>query len=49
MRTAKALFRVMRDGIVKADVGQSYPLAGAAQAHRDLEGRRTKGSTLLLP
>jgi NADPH2:quinone reductase len=30
-------------------VGQRYPLAEAAQAHRDLEARKTVGSTVLVP
>ena len=34
---------------VKVSIGQTYPLLEAAQAHRDLEARRTTGSTLLLP
>ena len=46
---AKALFHVIRTGVVKASVGQTYPLRDAAQAHRDLEARKTTGSTLLLP
>jgi NADPH:quinone reductase len=46
---AKAVFHVVRTGIVKADIGQTYALADAAQAHRDLENRRTAGSTILLP
>lgn len=36
------------DGSVLARVGQSYRLADAAQAHRDLEGRRTTGATVVL-
>ncbi len=39
----------LADGSVLVRVGQSYPLADAAQAHRDLEGRRTIGATVLLP
>jgi NADPH:quinone reductase len=46
---AKALFHVVRTGIVKAEIGQTYALADAAQAHRDLENRSTTGSTVLLP
>ncbi|WP_344785979.1 quinone oxidoreductase [Gordonia caeni] len=42
-------FRALADGTVDVRVGQSYPLAEAAQAHRDLEGRRTTGSTVLVP
>jgi len=34
---------------VRVVVGQTYPLAQAAEAHRDLEGRLTTGSTVLVP
>jgi NADPH2:quinone reductase len=34
---------------VRVRIGQRYPLADAAQAHRDLEGRRTTGATVLIP
>ncbi len=43
------LFEVVGSGAVKIEVNQTYPLADAAQAHRDLEGRKTTGSTVLLP
>jgi NADPH2:quinone reductase len=43
------LFDVIATGQVKIEVNQRYPLAEAAQAHRDLEARRTTGSTVLLP
>lgn len=49
LNAAKALFHVIRTGVVKADVGQTYALKDAAQAHRDLEARKTVGTTLLLP
>lgn len=48
-RGARELFEVVGSGKVKVHVGQTYPLADAAQAHRDLEARRTTGSTLLIP
>ncbi|MCG8359793.1 MAG: quinone oxidoreductase [Kiloniellales bacterium] len=47
--SAAALFDVVGKGIVKIEVNQTYPLAETAQAHRDLEGRKTTGSTVLLP
>lgn len=47
--TANELFDMVGKGIVKISVNQTYPLAEAAQAHRDLEGRKTTGSTVLLP
>jgi NADPH2:quinone reductase len=39
---------MFRQGIIKVTVGQTYALEDAAQAHIDLEGRRTTGSTLLI-
>lgn len=47
--TANELFDLVGRGIVKISVNQTYPLSEAAQAHRDLEGRKTTGSTVLLP
>ncbi|HXG78170.1 MAG TPA: quinone oxidoreductase [Methyloceanibacter sp.] len=46
--TANDLFDVIAKGKVKVAVNQTYPLADAADAHRDLEGRLTTGSTVLL-
>jgi NADPH2:quinone reductase len=46
---ANDLFSVVKSGAVKIKVRQSYPLSEAAQAHRDLEARKTTGSTILLP
>jgi NADPH2:quinone reductase len=46
---ADDLFEMVTGGKVKIHVDQRYPLAEAAQAHRDLEARRTTGSTVLLP
>lgn len=43
------LWDMIRSGRVKAVIGQRYPLDEAAQAHRDLEARKTSGSTLLVP
>lgn len=47
--SAAALFEVVARGAVQIRINQTYPLREAAQAHRDLEGRRTTGSTVLLP
>ncbi len=47
--SAQALFDVVGSGAVKIEINQTYPLAEAAQAHRDLEARKTTGSTILLP
>ena len=46
---AAALFEVVRSGRVKIEILQRYALKDAAQAHRDLEARKTTGSTILLP
>jgi NADPH2:quinone reductase len=43
---AKELFDVVGSGAVKITVNQTYALKDAAQAHRDLEGRKTTGSTV---
>jgi len=45
----QALFDVVLSGKVKIEVNQTYALADAAQAHRDLEARKTTGSTVLIP
>lgn len=46
---AKALFSIISSKKVRLHIGQRYPLADAARAHRDLEARKTTGSTLLIP
>lgn len=46
---AADLFEVVASGKVKIAINQRYPLRQAAQAHRDLEARKTSGSTVLLP
>jgi NADPH:quinone reductase len=46
---ASDLFEVVKSGKVKIEVNQSYPLAEAVQAHKDLEARKTTGSTILVP
>ena len=45
----RELFSAVRAGVVRVKIGQRYPLAEAAAAHRDLEARRTTGSTVLIP
>ena len=47
--SAQALFEVVASGAVKIEVGQTYALRDAAAAHRDLEARKTTGSTVLIP
>jgi NADPH2:quinone reductase len=46
---ADDLFAVVQNGAVKIRIDQRYALADAAQAHRDLEARKTTGSSVLLP
>jgi NADPH2:quinone reductase len=46
---AKELFTLIGRSVVRVHVGQTYALRDAAQAHTDLEQRRTVGSSLLLP
>jgi NADPH2:quinone reductase len=46
---AGELFDVIARGIVRIHIGQTYALKDVATAHRDLEARRTTGSTVLLP
>ena len=48
-RGAQELFEVVGSGKVKVRIGREYALADAAEAHRDLEARRTTGSLLLIP
>ena len=47
--TANDLFEVVGSGAVKINVNHKYALKDAAQAHKDLEGRKTTGSIILLP
>ena len=47
--TAQDLVSVVASGKVKIPVNQRYALADVVQAHRDLEGRKTTGTTVLLP
>jgi NADPH2:quinone reductase len=49
VKGAASLFAAMQSGAVKARIGQRFALADAADAHRALEGRRTTGSTILIP
>src|SRR5215467_4615953 len=49
LANANELFDVVSKGIVKINVNHTYRLADAAQAHRDLEARKTTGSIVLVP
>jgi NADPH2:quinone reductase len=46
---AADLFNMVTQGHIKIGINQRYPLADVAQAHRDLEARKTTGSTILIP
>jgi NADPH:quinone reductase len=46
---ARELFAAVKNKSIRVMIGQTYPLADAAEAHRDLEARRTTGSTVLVP
>lgn len=46
---ASDLFAFVKSGKVKIEINQTYKLADAQQAHRDLENRKTTGSTVLMP
>lgn len=49
LETAADLFSVIRSGAVSVRIGATFPLREAAAAHRELEARRTTGSTVLVP
>jgi NADPH2:quinone reductase len=46
---ARALFALVKSGKLRVSIGQRYSLQDAAQAHRDLETRRTVGASVLIP
>jgi len=46
---AAEMFELVKAGKIVSEARQTYPLKDVAQAHRDLEARKTTGSTLLLP
>ncbi len=48
-KSASALFDVVKSGVVSIEINQTYKLEDAAQAHRDLEARKTTGVTVLTP
>jgi NADPH2:quinone reductase len=47
--TANDLVEMVASGKVKIPVNQRYALKDAVQAHRDLEARKTTGTTVLIP
>ena len=48
LETANDLIEMVNSGRVKIEVSKTYPMADAAQAHRDLESRATTGSIVLV-
>ena len=46
---ARETFSVVKKKIVKIQIHQRYKLADAAQAHRDLEARKTTGASVIVP
>ena len=46
---ADRFFAVLGDGTVTVHINQRYPLSELVQAHRDLEARKTTGSTVIIP
>lgn len=46
---ATELFALVKEGKIKPDARQTFPLKDAAEAHRSLESRKTTGATLLIP
>lgn len=49
LHAANELFEVVASGAIGIRIGQTYALKDAARSHRDLEARKTTGSTILLP
>ncbi len=49
LASSRELLDLVATGVLRVEIRQSYPLRDAAAAHRDLEARRTTGSTVLLP
>ncbi len=49
LAASQELFEIVLSGRVRIEIGKTWPLAKAAEAHRDLEARRTTGSSLLIP
>jgi NADPH:quinone reductase len=49
LANAGELFDLVGKGVVKINVNHTYPLSAAAEAHRDLEARKTTGSIVLVP
>jgi NADPH2:quinone reductase len=48
-QSSQDLFSRVLNGAVQIEINQRYSLADIQQAHRDIEGRKTTGSTVILP
>ncbi|MGH6859951.1 MAG: quinone oxidoreductase family protein [Phyllobacterium sp.] len=48
-KAASELFQLVTNGTIRIQTGQTYALKDAADAHRDLEARKTTGTTVLIP
>ena len=48
-RVAKELFGIDGNGSVKINIANTLPLTKAGEVHQNLEGRKTTGSTVLIP
>lgn len=48
-RRADDLWKLIADGAIKVEINQRYQLSDTAQAHRDLQGRKTTGSSVIMP
>ena len=48
-KSSEDLFARVLAGDIRVEINQRYPLAEVQQAHRDLESRKTTGSTVLIP
>jgi NADPH:quinone reductase len=49
LESAGEVFANVANGVLHVRVNHTYPLSEAAQAHADLEGRKTSGSIVLIP
>jgi NADPH2:quinone reductase len=49
LASAEKLFAAVQGGAIKVEIGRTFALADAAEAHRALEGRETTGSVVLIP